>query len=279
MRLAASPDSNEMVLVVSNENNQDYALVWDGATWGNGIPLDNGTGSAYNTEVQVAYEQQSGRAMVVYGKNSKDAFFRIWNGSSWEGELPIDAPGGASGEICFTSLAADPNSDRIALGVLAANNNSWLAMWNGAAWEPSVQAAWFAGGWDAPAIAVAFENTTGEAIATYTTDANEVRYRTWTSADDWSDELMGPDLGQQPRSMTLDPDSGSDTVMLSVLEQGGGVSYIAWDGSSWRTPSEQGDTGKNTGQPFLFLWDRVPNADPTADAGGPPCPLTWMVIR
>ena len=35
MQLAANPNSDEMVLVVNDSNENDYALVWDGSSWGN----------------------------------------------------------------------------------------------------------------------------------------------------------------------------------------------------------------------------------------------------
>ena len=34
MKLAASPDSDEMVLVVSDDSSRDYAVVWNGSSWG-----------------------------------------------------------------------------------------------------------------------------------------------------------------------------------------------------------------------------------------------------
>ena len=39
LELAAHPYADEMVLVVSNSDSEDYAFVWDGTTWGNSIVL------------------------------------------------------------------------------------------------------------------------------------------------------------------------------------------------------------------------------------------------
>ncbi|MCA9118315.1 MAG: DUF4347 domain-containing protein, partial [Planctomycetaceae bacterium] len=65
MRLAASPVADEMVLIVSNDAGDDYALVWDGSNWGDSIALDTNV-SGQRTEIGVAYESLSGHAMVVF---------------------------------------------------------------------------------------------------------------------------------------------------------------------------------------------------------------------
>ena len=113
MQLAASPDSDEMVLIVSNGAGNDYAFVWNGSSWGNSITLD--TGGDNLTEVNVAYEQSSGDALVIYGKLSVAMYYRTWNGSSWSGESSIAVPTGTSTSSSsrWSTIASDPNSDRI----------------------------------------------------------------------------------------------------------------------------------------------------------------------
>ena len=121
MHMAPKPRADEMVLVVNDLNADDYALVWDGSTWGNQLSLDtSGTGEDDQTALYVAYEQLSGRAMVVYGKDGQvNCYYRIWNGSAWvPGEGAIAAPAGVSEQVGWIRLASDPNSNRIVLGVL-----------------------------------------------------------------------------------------------------------------------------------------------------------------
>ncbi|MFW2381850.1 MAG: hypothetical protein ACN4GZ_08845, partial [Acidimicrobiales bacterium] len=127
IRLAADPTSNEMVVVVSNDSSQDYAVVWDGSTWGNGITLDATGAGNDRTDVFVAYEQQSGEALVVYGSGNDDIHHRTWNGTSWESELVLTGIGG--GYARWTTLGTDPGSDRIGLGVLTNDADVWFAVW------------------------------------------------------------------------------------------------------------------------------------------------------
>ena len=66
-----------------------------------------------------------------------------------------------------------------------------------------------------------------------------------------------------PTSMMLDTDPAANSIMLSVLDEGKDVNYVAWDGDSWGTVSEhETDAGQSNGQPFLFLWDVDTNDAP-----------------
>src|SRR5258708_37505586 len=71
IRIASNPlaGSNEIVITVTDKNEVDRALVWNGFTWGNQIQLDNDTGH-YFTDANVVYEQRSGRAIVVYASGT-----------------------------------------------------------------------------------------------------------------------------------------------------------------------------------------------------------------
>ena len=116
MQLAANPNSDEMVLVVNDSNENDYALVWNGSSWGNLQPLASSTADD-RTDIFVAYEQQTGRAMVVYGNGTSSVYYRIWNGSIWSGENSVAPPAGVASYARWTTLASDPNSNRIVMGV------------------------------------------------------------------------------------------------------------------------------------------------------------------
>jgi hypothetical protein len=260
MHLAPSPNTDEAVLVV-NASGTDYGLVWDGAAWGHPIVLD---GSGGDTDVAVAYEGVRGRAIVVYGKSSgASAFYRIWDGTSWSTEGTIAPPAGDPPRVRWSMLAADPGSDRLAYAAqtIAADGSSqiWLSRWDGAAWSPgTLVTTSHLSNLNYPTVAVAFESTTGDALAAYTVDAStrQVAYRTWAAtATDWSAEQPGPDLGVNANSLTLTADPSSARVML--LAQGSDSSLHAglFDGVVWGLPTRlESDTTETKNQPFLFLW-------------------------
>ena len=265
MHMAAKPGADEMVLVVNDINADDYTLVWNGSTWGNALSLDtSGTAESDQSALYVAYEQQSGRALVVYGKDGDaNGYYRIWNGSGWEpGEGTITAPTGVSSQIGWIRLASDPQSNRIVLGVLTNGGTAadiWLNVWDGSSWGTSILAETTATGSIFPNVAVAFESQSGQALAVYGQNGqNVVRYRTWSSAGGWSGEQTdGPNIGAVSNTMTLDSDPLSDGIMLSVQDFTSNLNYVWWNGLSWLTPTElETNTQETKNQPFVFLYDQ-----------------------
>jgi hypothetical protein len=257
MKIAARPHSDEMVLVVSNNNSQDYALVWNGSSWGNIQQLTLPVIGDARTDVYVAYEQQSGQALVVYGEGSTDALYRVWNGASWSAEGVITAPLTTTGNVRWATLGADPSSDRIALGVLTFDQEAWLSVWDGAAWETAQTATDAAPGNTFPGVAVAFESQSGAALATYGGNSDWLRYRVWNSGVGWSAEQEGPYLGNRPNSMMLDAAPHSDHIMLLAQDANNDLNQALWRGESWGGRRElESDTGGIENQPFIFLWNQ-----------------------
>jgi parallel beta-helix repeat protein len=265
LQLAASPNADEMVLIVSDTDDVDTAYVWDGSTWDAPSAITLATNSSDDkTDIYVIYEQQSGDAMVVYSDNNSDLRYRIWDGS-WNSEQTLSKPAGVSGKVRWTTLASDPSSDQIALGVTTFNDETWLGVWDGSSWfaGSTVLATNQTGVQNAPNVAVAFESGSGDALATYGENSPSFRYRTWTSSVGWSAEQTGTNLGDNPNSMTLSSDSAGDHIMLSVQDDSMDIHYILWDGAvdSWGTDNElETNSGENKNQPFVFLFSNSTTA-------------------
>jgi hypothetical protein len=277
IQLAAQPNGDEMVMVVSDSNGDDTAWVWDGSSWTSQRSLD--TSGGYLTSVYVSYEQQSGDALVTYAKSGDaNVYYQIWDGTSWSAEASVAPPGGVTSDANWVTLGSDPGSDRIVMGVVTSGGTAadiWLSVWNGTSWETSVEAETTATGSVYPNVAVAFESTSGQALAAYGEDgSNTVKYRTWDSGSGWSTEQIGPDIGGEPNSLILAADPISDQIMLSAQDANSHVNYVLWDGSGWGTPTELGtSTTEVKNQPFLFLWDQNPVIDTdspviNSDGGG-----------
>ncbi len=259
MQLASHPWADEMVLIVSDDSSQDYAVVWNGSSWGNPVTLHSG-GAGDRTDVYVAYEQQSGRALVTYGKGTDDVYYRLWNGT-WGGEAMLNGING--GYARWTTLASDPNSNNIVLGVLEDNANVWLAVWNGTSWVNQLTATTTGSGTTHPVIAVAFEASTGQALAAYSGIDQTPEYRTWTSGSGWSAEANAPSVGATPNSVMLYPDPLSDDVMLATQDSNSDLNYLLWNGSAWGSTNElTTNSGDTKNQPLLFLWNAAPTSIP-----------------
>ena len=264
IRIASNPlaGSNEIVITVTDKNEVDRALVWNGTTWGNQIQLDN-LGNHDFTDANVAYEQQSGRAMVVYASGTAGAVgYRIWNGSTWSAANTIAAPVGSSNYAQWTVVAGDPNSNRIVLGVESNGKDAWMNVWSGTAWGTSQLG--IQDGVDQNNnlnIAVAFESKSGEALAVYENDelaATEMQYRTWNSSTGWSAGTnFGSFANKDTRAITLSPNPYSDQFQLLVNDDDKILRSALWTGSSFAAPIQlESNTGTTAGQPFSFFWDR-----------------------
>ncbi len=266
MKLATRPGSHEMMLAVETNaaSNNQYAIVWNGSSWGNAQTLGTNTNEQY-FELNVAYEQQSGRAMVVYDNSASNAAnvqYRIWNGSSWGSEGTITAPAGITGtaDLYSTAMASDPNSNRLALAAKNANDEIWLAVWDGSSWG-STQVATTTGHSmpeDHPSMSVAFESQSGDLLAAYGKSSGpNVYYRTWTSGAGWSAENTGPSIGGTdiPYIVKLYADPYSNTIMMGVQDNAYDLNFAAWDGSAWGTVTElDNDTVFYYRENFTYVW-------------------------
>ena len=263
MRLAADPNSDSMILAVTGTPlANDYALVWNGSSWGNSVTLDTATGID-GTEIHVAYEAHSGQALVVYDADgtTNAVNYRTWDGTSWSAQQSLSAPAGvaAGSDASFTVLVSDPNSNRIALGVVA-EPEIWLAVWDGSAWTSGLTATASAGSTTNLNVALAFEHDSGDLMAAYGKNgSNYVAYRTWTNGGGWSAETASNanlNLGATPGALTLAADPNSNQLMLGTRDSGNDVRYALWTGSAWgpALADSTGDAGGAYAMPMAFVW-------------------------
>ncbi len=265
--LASKPGSNEIALVVTENVGKTMAWIWNGSSWGSGTLLQSGTGFP-NTSSSVAYESLSGNIMVVYGKGFgvTTAFYRIWNGSTWSTEASTAPPGTITTNFNFSTLASDPQSDRIVLGVTTASGTAmtWMNVWDGNAWGTAVMGSATAGSINYPSVDVAFEGTSSEALAVFN-DASlpNIYYKFWKPATGWlAVPGLGLNIGARANIITLSPDPNADRIMVAAQDINDDLHYTLWPGNAPFDPaviletSTGGTAGNN--QPFLFLWDNIP---------------------
>jgi CSLREA domain-containing protein len=258
--LAASPLDDTMVLLATDNLGRDYGFSWSGSAWGAGQVLDATSGGDNTSSFAVA-DWQTGLTVAAYSKGvAATLYYRTWNGSSWSAEGSVTPPGGVSSKPMYVRLAADPRSRRIAAGVItsgtAGTPDVWLNVWDGTAWGTSTLATTTAVDQLFPGVSVAFEGTSGQAIAAYgVTGQQAVRYRTWAHGSGWSAEAVGPNVGSVPNTVALFSDVASDSVMLATQDAASDLNYTLWNGSAWGSPTElETNTGETSGQPFTFLW-------------------------
>jgi uncharacterized repeat protein (TIGR01451 family) len=270
IHLAANPvaGSNELVMTVSDTNHADWALVWNGTSWGNVIQLDN-TGGQMFTDTNVAYEQQDGRAIVTYASGPGGLVgYRIWNGTTWRAAATISAPTGSAGYAQWTVLASDPNSNSIVLGVQTSNPSAWMDVWNGSSWgTATIGTTNGVANQNNLNIAVAYEDTSGTPLVVYETAAGsgatqtQLQWRTFNGST-WSTATPFFTDTKTPRAITLTPNPYSDQIMMMVNDDGQVLQADLWSGTAFGgqtqlQPYTGSTSGTNTtqGQPMSFFWD------------------------
>ena len=118
MQGADAPTRNEKIVVGIDASGNVTGVMWNGTSW-SALPINNlGTVSeTYWWGADVAYEQVSGDALVVWNDNSQAAGLKlryaVWNGSSWSTPQSIAAYTGT--EPQNVTLAVGPSSDVMVL--------------------------------------------------------------------------------------------------------------------------------------------------------------------
>jgi len=189
MQGADAPTRDEKIVVGIDASGNVTGTIWDGSSWTT-LPLSMGMVSEnYWWGANVAYEQLSGDAVVVWNDNTQPVGsklrYAVWDGTSWNTPQSISAYTGA--EPQHMKLAFDPSSDAMVLVVDDVNADDYALVWDGDAWgnritldttgtaEP-----------DQSAIAASFEAQSGNAMVIYgkNNDAN-VYYRIFDGTS-WS---------------------------------------------------------------------------------------------
>jgi len=150
IELAAHPSSSEIALItVDSSGSPDvYGMRWTGAAWN-----DMGVAGTWDTSaadsgapamspskvIDVAYEQQSGRAMFMWGDGTNgNQRYRIWDGATLSGIADLDLsaiPGSdMTGQADWIRLVAQPGSNNLMYVVQDENRDLFTAFWDGAAW-------------------------------------------------------------------------------------------------------------------------------------------------
>ncbi len=150
------------------------------------------------------------------------------------------------------------------MGVLTNDSDVWLSVWTGTGWVNQTTATTISTGTNHPAVAVAFEATTGRAIATYgEIGKKEIHYRTWLDGTGWSIDIKGPSIVDEPNSMMLYSEPGSPGVVVAAQDVVSDLHYLYWDGTAWGADNElETNSGETKNQPFLFLWEGVTGSPP-----------------
>ncbi len=236
VRLAANPNSNEMVLVTLDDWEDIRAQVWDGSSWGNPIQITNSARIDRYQCFDVVYDT-GGNATVVWADQSS-VKSHVWNGTAWSAASDVYS---FTDNVYWIKLASDPNSDNILMGALDAADDISVSAWNGSAWTTTkleIETASHNG--DSRCFDVSFEQASSIGMVVWSDNTHIPKYRTWNATDDsWSSESSASSIGMNYVSwVQLTPDTESDEIFLMTSDGDNDINIQRWDGSSWGAVSE-----------------------------------------
>lgn len=256
--LASNPKSDEILMVTLDWNNDIWAQVWDGDSWGNNISIEvNAPDNAYQC-FDVAYESQSGYGFIAWADNSFNLKYRRWKGNWSE---PEASWGLSPGTTRFIKLASEPNSDYILAARLDDSSEIAARVWDGSLWGVTEQITTNAKTIDRRCFDVAWEfKNDREGLITYGIGNDYPMYRNISgiviNTTERSSIDANPGDNGDPNWITLTSDPQSDDIMMIYLvdDPFGSVDDIGvelWNGTGWENEQNvETNSSRNNGQRF-----------------------------
>ena len=134
--------SNEIALIMLDANIDIYGMAWNGSTWGTmgtAAVWDASGSIATKKSIDVAYEQNSGRAVFIWGDSvATDQYYRIWNGTTLTSPTLLDVAA-AGGVVHWMELVSRPNSNELLYASVDAGSDLNTRKWSGSAWDSATQ--------------------------------------------------------------------------------------------------------------------------------------------
>ncbi len=238
--LKSCPIRNEKILGVLSSAGYLDVSVWNGATqtWSSPNRLASvGTTIDDYRLFDVAYEQVSGRGIVVYNPSSTgvDPKFIIWNGSGWSSSQTIDID--TTGVIYWIKLASKPSSDEIAMITLDANKDVYGMIWNGSTWGNGLTLENDASFYSDECIAVEYMQVSKDAMFIWSQPTGLMQYRTWNGTWRTESEINIAGTGNvQQFSLKADPNSDK-LIAVSICDEYD-LNTARWNGTAWTADAE-----------------------------------------
>ncbi|HEY5442789.1 MAG TPA: hypothetical protein VIJ68_04585 [Candidatus Saccharimonadales bacterium] len=248
----AAPTRNEMISGVVNVSGTLKIYRWDGTAWTSEWTISTGLGNV--PRFDIAYEQSSGKAMVLYSRNvatTNELAYRIWDGTSWGAATNLDAIN-TSGIVQYVRLISRPGTDELAAAWgdanfdLSANYfDGANAVWKGepaAALETALTITAANAAISSRDFDLAFEQTNGNLLIVWGKNATATpSYVTRTAGvgGAWGTVTSGgASFKTQGQDMQLASEPGTNYIAYANASAYNGVAgnyaeAAMWTGSAW----------------------------------------------
>lgn len=240
-----------LTIQTSDGSNTNWAVEWQSDS-------DMSTYQSFD----IAFEDSSGDALVVFSDNTATPKFRKYIASTqtWDSSNQSASVTRTAGTVRWVKLATNPGTDTIALVYKDSNNELGSLIWGGSSWgnEPGADLSITAGatndfdlGWETSADDLM--------IVSGKTGVNGLHYSTWDGASTWSvDQLLSNGLGTTQASVRVagDPTSSSTCVVVASLDNTAttpDLHVARWSGTGWTVEANEDTTTASSNLPHLDL--------------------------
>jgi hypothetical protein len=224
------------VLTYPGDQGDLYANVWNGS-WGTVQPITFDIGAARTAYrgFDIAYEQNSGDALIVYHRwQNGIIYYRIWDGTAWSTEQSYTLST-LEGIPLWISAASKPNSNEIAILVADNQRDAAGIIWNGNSMGNEQLLEKSLSQKRRQCHDVAYEQASGRAMFVWASD-NEMQSRLWTGSS-WTSELSPVSIGAIPYWFSLKDDPNSNKLILVSVDDANCLNTVRWSGSAWTKDS------------------------------------------
>lgn len=235
------PTRNETACMTLDANADVNVMFHDGSSWSSAIVVNTEAVEPEDRNCDVAYEQSSGDALVVYYDGGEGNFgYRTYNGSSLSSESDLAMTGINENEIL--TLYPKPNSDQIMMVTVtrssAGDPSIHAILWNGSSWDSWTTIETNGTSNDDDIVDFAWETSSGDGLLVYGENgSSSPRYRTWMGGA-WSSEGSLPSTGGAPWYVRLAADPASNQILFGGVDATNHLTVSAWNGSSWDSGTE-----------------------------------------
>ena len=223
----------------------------------------------------IAYESQSGRALVV-GRydDTTTVRYNVWDGTAWLHAAAQPAFNLAGGTARLVVMASCPGNDQILIATVNSLFDLQLFLWNGSAFtdlgiiETSTHN-------DQPgAVEIVYEQQSGDALVIWTIWGATPKFRVWNGVT-LGPENVVPIFPNDVYFLRAANDPTSDHIVVAGIDKFYDVQVGIWDGTAWPDSREVETDNANqvrqgvdvaweaTGEDALVVWTPWNSGVPT----------------
>ncbi len=273
----SSPITGEKLVGIEDNTGTDiYVFRWDGATWNLDITMSTTIAAANSQYMDIAYNQLSGNAMLVYCDSTQTQihYDRRINGT-WDrsGSFASSVPsalGTATTQKTWVRILPQTNSDNMLIGYLDSGNRVGGFIWDGdnnaiiSGSEIVDNAGTTTSGNAHEAFAMAWETNDQVPMIMWANGSTSITYRRFVSGS-WSAEsttgLTGYAANVDWVNAASDDTPTSNNISIGSQNTGAagtvGCDFAIWDGSAWTKGSTTTCTTDSFTRNINVAWEHA----------------------